>query len=212
MYAQIFSTLVDQCQSILNKYSFGNNLKDIKEMINKTKVCSFNEHEIINLIDIQTQINKLKNENMRLIEDIKEIKDEMGFSYSRILRARIRSIETIIYDIDEQIKDCIMDYAIIINDNFPLLHFHNYKPSYTPKNVLDILYERCALEISRPVLRTMFHLGLIDESEYLESKRSLKKRVKKYFIKEKRNIKKTINLLKNKVCYDVIYNCILPYM
>ena len=203
MYTQILSTLVEQCQSILNKYSFGNNLKDIKEMINKTKVCSFNE--IINLIDIQTQINKLKNENMRLIE---EIDNEMGFSYSRILRARVRSIETIIYDIDEQIKD----YVIIINDIFPLLQFHNYKPSYNPESAIDILYESCALEISRPVLRTMFHLGLIAESEYLESKRSLKKRVKKYFIKEKNNIKETINLLKNKVCNDVIYNCILPYM
>jgi hypothetical protein len=211
MYTQIFSTLVEQSQSILNKYSFGNNLKDIKEMINKTKVCCFNEHEITKLKDIQTQINKLKTENKRLIDHVEELEEDY-FSYKRRIRVRIEHIQQQIYDIDEQIKDCIMDYAIIINDNFPLLHFHNYKPSYTPESSLDILYERCALEISRPVLRTMFHLGLIDESEYLECKRSLKKRVKKYFIKEKRNIKKTINLLKNKVCDDVIYNCILPYM
>jgi len=210
MYTQFFSTLVEQSQSILNKYSFGNNLKDIKEMINKTKNCSFNEDEITKVKDVQTQINKLKNENKLLIEEIKDLEED-GI-YIRVTRHRILTREQRIYDIDEQIKDCIMDYAIIINDNFPLLHFHNYKPSYTPENSLDILYERCALEISRPVLRTMFHLGLIDESEYLESKRSLKKRVKKYFIKEKRNIEETINLLKNKLCDDVVYNCILPYM
>ena len=61
MYSQILSTLVDQCQSILNKYSFGNNLKDIKEMINKTKNCSFNEHEITKLkAEVKDKTNKKK--------------------------------------------------------------------------------------------------------------------------------------------------------
>ena len=215
MYAQILSTLVEQSETILNRYSFGNNLKDIKQMINDTKKCSYNEEQIKNFINdikaVQEQINELKNKKQLLVEHLEELEAEY-FSFRRMIRYRIHDTQEKIDNIDEQFKDNIMEYALIINNNFPIFHFYNYTTSYKPKNALEILYESCLLEISRPVIRTMFQLGIISEREYLENKKTLKKRVKKFFIKEKRNIKETIDLLKNKVCNDVIYNCILPYM
>ena len=212
MYAQIFSTLVEQSQSIVNKYSFGNNLKDIKKMINKTKEYSSNEDEIIKFIEVKTQVNKLKIEVHGLTEEINAIKNEYEFRYSIILRDRVRPIKEKLYIVQYEYREYLGNYLLFIRDKFPLLFFYHYMPYHSPESSLQILYESCSLEISRPVLRTMFQLGLTDESEYLKAKKIVKKRIRKYFVKEKREIKETINLLKNKICDDVVYNCILPYM